>query len=81
VGAHFFGKIFYSSILLFCICAVSRSRREFLVSWGIAIPAFLASWMGFFLESSSLEICGTVIHLIFLAYIFLIIRSHLFRSE
>jgi hypothetical protein len=65
VGAHFFGKIFYSAILLFCIYAVSQTWWEFLVALGIAIPAFLASWMGFFLVGSSLEIFGTVIHLIF----------------
>jgi hypothetical protein len=50
VGAHFFGKIFYSSILLFCIYAVSQTRWEYLVALGIAIPAFLASWMVSFLK-------------------------------
>jgi hypothetical protein len=81
VGAHLLGKIFLSSILLFCIYAVSQTRWQFLVALGIAIPAFLASWMGFFLESSSMEICGAGIQFIFWAYIFLIIMSHLFRTE
>lgn len=80
-GARLLSVVFFSFILLACIYSVSRTRRAFLFALSLGFPAVCAAWLGILLGSSSFQILGAILQVIFWAYVLLVILSHLLRNR
>jgi len=73
--------IFFSLILLSGAYAFSRQRKEFFMALVIAVPALLLEGVSHFLSSEAIEITKRIVFALFLAYILIIILSHIFREK
>jgi hypothetical protein len=73
--------IFFSLILLSGVYAFSRERKEFLVALVIAFPALLLEVVSHLYRSEPIEISKKILFALFLAYVLIIILSHIFRER
>ena len=80
-GIRLLSGIFFSFILLACIYSVSDTRSSFLIALFLALPAVCAVWLGVLLRSSSWQIAGGILQIIFWSYTLVVILSHLLRAR
>jgi hypothetical protein len=73
--------IFSSLVLLSGAYAFSDQRKAFFVALVIAVPALLLQVVSFFLPSEPINIVKRIVYALFLAYILIIILSHIFRER
>jgi hypothetical protein len=73
--------IFFSLILLSGVYAFSLKRKEFMVALVIAFPALLLEMGSHFYRSEAIEMSKRILFALFLAYVLIIILSHIFRER
>ena len=81
VGVQLLADIFISLIFFSAVYVASHDRRQITIALVLAIPAVLARWTTYFLESRTIDIGGEVFGLAFFAYITAIILAWLFRQR
>jgi hypothetical protein len=73
--------IFLSVILLSAIYAIGESGRALFFGLSMAVPAFFAHWVHFFLKLPVIHLIDVVSGAIFFAFATIIIVSHLFKQK
>lgn len=65
--------IFFSAILIAGTNAVSQQRRGVLIASLLALPMLFSTWLAYFVNSSSLQVAGTVFGLLFFSFVIIAI--------
>jgi len=81
VGIRLLMDIFISFVLISGTYAVSEKRSVFIAAVVLATPALLAHWAIYFVKNQAFILMGNVFGMLALAYIAIIILSHLFQAN
>ena len=81
IRLSFLMDIFFSTILLAAVYAVSEKRRTLIVAVIMALPVFIASWGSHVIEAPALQYIGKPLSILFFFYISVVILGHIFRQK
>jgi hypothetical protein len=81
VGIHIVWNIFLTAILLSGVHAVSGKKRNVYIASLLALPMLVSVWSGYFVESNSVVVVGTVCGVVFFAYMIVNILLFIYKQD
>ena len=81
VGIRILMDIFFTSILISAVYAVSKKKYILLIAALLALPMFTSIWLNHFVKIPSLILGGDCFGILFMAFMVIVILSFIFREQ
>jgi hypothetical protein len=81
VKLHIIWNIFLTGIFVSAVYAVSEQKRRAYIASLLALPMLVSVWSGYFVQSNSVVIVGTLCGVVFFAYMIVNISLFIYKQD